>query len=221
MQIDVYADVVCPWCYIGKRNLELALQSLGELAEVTVRHRSFELQPDAPTVPVPTLAYLGARYGGGADGARKMMAQVTGRAATVGLEYHLEHTESGPTMDAHRLLKLASDRGLERELLESLFAAYFTEQRSIYDHDELTAIAVSTGLDAQEVTALLNSDDYADAVRADHVKARSLGITGVPFFVIDGRYGVSGAQPAEVLAEVIADALEELGDGAAVTTAAG
>ncbi len=199
--VEIWSDVVCPWCYIGKANLSKALESFP--GDVDVVYRSFQLDPGAPEQPRSQIDYLGERYGGGREQALAMARQVTQVAARAGLEFHLEDTEAGQTLDAHRLLHLAVDRGVQGALAERLFAAHFTEQRSIFDDASLLALAVEAGLEPSEVTEVLSSDRYLDAVRSDIQQAQAFGATGVPFFVIDRTYAVSGAQPPQVLLEVL------------------
>ena len=213
MRIDVWSDVVCPWCYIGKRRLERALADLPFAGDVEVVYRSFELDPDAPKDAVePVADVLARKYGGGPDRIRAMMAQVTEVAATEGLEYHLDRTLRGNTVDAHRLLHLALAEGgpvLQGELKEALMAAYFTRTENIADADVLRKVSTDVGLDPARVDAVLTSDAYAEEVRADVAQAQAFGVGGVPFFVVDRTYAVSGAQPVEVLAGAIRRAWDE------------
>jgi predicted DsbA family dithiol-disulfide isomerase len=204
MQIEIFSDVVCPWCYIGKRRLEQALSTFPHAAEVTITYRSYQLDPTAPRRSDQTVEqHLATKYGRTLDEARQMNQRVSDIAATVGLDFRLEDAQRGNTFDAHRLLQLAVARGLQAELKERLMKAYFTEGALISDHDRLAALAVEIGLDGAEVRAVLAGDDYADDVRADLALARGFGITGVPFFVVDRTYGVSGAQEAATLSDVL------------------
>ena len=200
MKVEIWSDVVCPWCYIGKRRFERALESFEHRDEVEVRWRSFELDPGAPQEstgdPVDRLA---GKYGMSREAALAAHARVTGLAEQEGLTYHLDRARHGNTRDAHRLLHLAAERGVQAALKERLMAAYFTDGQAIGDPDTLAAIASASGLDEAEARGVLNGDAYADAVTADEREAAELGISGVPFFVIDRRYGVSGAQPAELI----------------------
>ena len=207
MLIEIWSDVVCPWCYIGKRRLEEALASFPHADEVDVVYRSFELDPTAPQHGTESVAEaLGRKYGGGAAGARTMMDRVAQVASEVGLEFDYADATHTKTVDAHRLLHLALAEGgpaLQREVKERLLSAYFTRGRSMGDHDVLREVAVAAGLDPARVDAVLSGGEFADAVRADVEQARAYGATGVPFFVVDRRYGVAGAQPTEVFAEVL------------------
>jgi predicted DsbA family dithiol-disulfide isomerase len=204
MQVEIWSDVVCPWCYLGKRRFERALASFAHRDDVDVVYRSFELDPWAvPGVTTPTVELLATKYGMSVAQAHDAQQQMERRAAQDGLTFHMDGLRSGNTRDAHRLLQLARVRGRQAELAERLHRAYFTDQVSIFDHASLADLAANVELDRDEVTAVLSSDEYDDEVQADEATARSLGATGVPFFVIDRRYGISGAQPAETIAEVL------------------
>jgi predicted DsbA family dithiol-disulfide isomerase len=204
MQVEIWSDVVCPWCYLGKRRFEKALESFAHRHEVEVVYRSFELDPWAvPGVTTPTVESLATKYGMSAEQAHAAQRQMEARAAQDGLTFHMEGLRSGNTHDAHRLLQLAKHRGLQAELTERLHQAYFTEQLSIFDHASLTDLAAEVGLDRDEAARVLASNEYDVEVQADEAMARSLGATGVPFFVIDRRYGISGAQPAETITEIL------------------
>jgi predicted DsbA family dithiol-disulfide isomerase len=210
VRIDVWSDLVCPWCYIGKRRLERALEGFSHRDDVEIVHRSFQLDPSAP--PAQTRSrreMLMAKYRLTEAQVDEMDVRMQRTAAADGLDYHLEGTVTGNTFDAHRVLHLASDRGLQGAVLERLYRAYFTEQRSLFDRDSLVALAAEAGLDPEEARRMLHSETYADRVEADLKAARVLGATGVPFFVIDNRYGVSGAQPADVFAGALTRAWNE------------
>lgn len=202
MQVEIWSDVVCPWCYLGKRRFERALESFGH--EVTVVYRSFELDPSAPRdVTTPTVELLASRYGMTAQEARDAQRQMVQRAAQDGLDFRMDALRSGNTRDAHRLVHLAEAHGRQAELVERLHRAYFSEERSVFDHSSLTDLAVEAGLDRDDVLKVLASDEYGDAVEADEALARSFGANGVPFFVIDRRYGISGAQPLEIMTQTL------------------
>jgi predicted DsbA family dithiol-disulfide isomerase len=207
MRIEIWSDVVCPWCFIGKRRLERALDGFAHRDGVEVVFRSFELDPSAPAQASERMdEVLARKYGGGLDNARAMMAQVTAVAAEEGLEYHLDRTLRGSTVDAHRLLHLALAEGgprVQAELKESLMTAYFSRAEDLTDHGVLRKAATDAGLDPSRVDAVLASGEYVDAVRADVDQARAFGASGVPFFVVDRRFAVSGAQPIEVFAQVL------------------
>jgi predicted DsbA family dithiol-disulfide isomerase len=210
MQVEIWSDPVCPWCYLGKRRFERALESFGHRDEVTVVYRSFELDPSAPAgVTTPTVERLADKYGmtaGQADDAQRQMEQ---RAAQDGLEFRMDGLRSGNTRDAHRLLHLAKAHGVQAELAERLHRAYFTEQASIFDHSSLTELAVEAGLGRDDVIRVLASQEYGDAVDTDEAMAQALGVNGVPLFVIDRRYGISGAQPPELITETLEKAWAE------------
>jgi predicted DsbA family dithiol-disulfide isomerase len=204
MQVEIWSDVVCPWCYLGRRHLELALEGFGHRSDVDITYRSFELDPAAPPgVTTPTVERLASKYGMSTAQAHEAQRQMEQRAAQRGLTFRMDGLRSGSTRDAHRLLHLAKAHGRQSELAEGLHRAYFTEQASVFDHAALAGLAVDAGLDADEALAVLAGDEYARDVDADEAMARSLGVTGVPFFVFDRRYAVSGAQPPEVLAQAL------------------
>ncbi len=212
MQVEIWSDVVCPWCYLGKMRFERALGEFAHSAEVEVVYRSFELDPGAPKgVTTPTVSMLASKYGMSDQQAEQAQRQMEQRAAQDGLTFRMSGLRSGNTRDAHRLLHLAKARGLQPELAERLHRAYFTEQDSIFDHQSLTRLAAEVGLEAGEVAEVLAGDDYAADVTADEAMAQALGASGVPFFVIDRRYGISGAQPAETIARVLDEAWEKAG----------
>jgi predicted DsbA family dithiol-disulfide isomerase len=200
MKIEIWSDVVCPWCYIGKRRFETALQGFEHRDEVTVAWRSFELDPSALAItPGDNLDRLAAKYGMSRDQALASQARLTAAAAGEGLEFHLDRARSGNTFDAHRLLHHAAGVGLQDALEERLMAGYFTQAEPIGDRDVLVRMAVEVGLDGAASRAVLEGSDHADAVLDDEQQARELGITGVPFFVIDRAYGISGAQSPEMI----------------------
>jgi predicted DsbA family dithiol-disulfide isomerase len=210
MQVEIWSDVVCPWCYLGKRRFEQALESFGHRDAVEVTYRSFELDPSAERGrTTPTIELLATKYGMSVPEATQAQSQMEQRAAEDGLEFHMDGLRSGNTRDAHRLLHLAEAHHRQAELVERLHRAYFSEQASIFDHSSLTDLAVDVGLDRDEVSGVLAGDEYGDAVDADEATARSLGATGVPFFVIDRRYGISGAQPAEAIVETLNQAWDQ------------
>lgn len=200
MNVEIWSDVVCPWCYVGKRRFETALSQFAHADQVSVQWRSFELDPSAPARDdAPMTVILQRKYGMTEEQARDANANMTSLATSVGLDYHLDQVQRGNTFDAHRLIHLSAARGLGDAMEERLFAAYFTEGESPSDHVTLARLAVEIGLDKEDVVATLEGDSFAVEVRSDEKRATSLGATGVPFFVIDEAYGVSGAQPADVL----------------------
>ena len=204
MRVEIWSDVVCPWCAIGKRRFETALAGFPHRDDVEVVWRSFELDPTAPpTVEVSATRRLADKYGVSLDQAREMEQRVTEAAAGEGLDFHFDLARPGNTVDAHRVLHLAADRGVQSALKERLLRAYFSEGAPVADRPTLARLAGEAGLDAAETARVLDSDDYLAEVRADQAEARALGIQAVPFFVLDRRYGVSGAQPAGVLREAL------------------
>jgi predicted DsbA family dithiol-disulfide isomerase len=211
--IEIWSDVVCPWCYIGKRRIENALAEFGHADEVEVHWRSYQLDPGVPTEPTESAAAMIARkYGQSADGAKEMQDRVEAVAAEEGLVYRLSHTLHLNTVDAHRLIHLAHQQGgnpLQGRVKEALLAAYFTEARNVADHQVLREVAVGAGLDAARVDEVLGSREFEQDVWADIEQAQAYGATGVPFFVIDRKYGVSGAQPAEAFTQVLERAWSE------------
>ena len=207
MRIDIWSDVVCPWCYIGKRRLEKALAEFPQSEAVEVVWHSFQLDPGAPTEPVETVAQaLGRKYGGGEDAGRQMIDRVEAVAAEEGMIWRHHQSQRVGTVDAHRLLHLALALGgpeLQGALKERLLAAYFIEAANVADHTVLRDLALEVGLDAGRVDEVLGSSAFTDEVYADQQQAAAYGATGVPFYVIDGRYGVSGAQPSDAFVQVL------------------
>lgn len=206
MRIDIWSDVICPWCYIGKRRMERALTA----RDVEVVYHSFQLDPGAPREPGETVAeHLGEKYGGGVAAGQAMIDRVEAVAAAEGLAFRLGAARRGSTLDAHRLLHLALAEGgpeLQGTLQESLLAAYFLDAVNPADHGALAGIATAAGVDPTRTREVLSTDEFADAVEADLRQAVAYGATGVPFFVVDGRYGISGAQPTEVFEQVFRQA---------------
>ena len=213
MKIEIWSDVVCPWCYIGKRRIENALARFEHADEVEVHWRSYELDPGAPTTPTEkTGPMLARKYGQSPAGAQQMQDRVEAVAAEEGLVYRLSETLHLNTVDAHRLIHLAHQQGgnaLQGQVKEALLEAYFTHARNVADHDVLRDVAVGAGLDAARVDEVLGGGEFTEDVRADVAQAQAYGASGVPFFVIDGRYGVSGAQPTEVFTQVLERAWAE------------
>ncbi|HSU03083.1 MAG TPA: DsbA family oxidoreductase [Nocardioides sp.] len=207
MKIEIWSDVVCPWCYIGKRRIENALAAFPHADEVEVHWRSYQLDPGAPTEPTESTSVMLARkYGQSPEGARQMQDRVEAVAAEEGLVYRLSETLHLNTVDAHRVIHLAHDQGgnaLQGRVKEALLEAYFVRARNVADHAVLREVAVAAGLDATRVDEVLASREFEDDVHADVAQAQAYGATGVPFFVIDEKYGVSGAQPTEAFTQVL------------------
>jgi predicted DsbA family dithiol-disulfide isomerase len=211
LTVEIWSDLVCPWCYIGKRRFEAALERFEHRDEVSVLWRSFELDPNAPVAPAGTGAErLAEKYGMSLEQARAAQAQVVEVAAQEGLEYHLDAARGGNTFTAHRLVHEAAVHGRQAAAQERLMAAYFTDGEPISDPETLARLVAEVGVDPEAARAVAFSDRHGDAVREDELLAARLGIQGVPFFVLDRRYGVSGAQPAEVLLEAVERAWSDL-----------
>jgi predicted DsbA family dithiol-disulfide isomerase len=202
LRVDIWSDIACPWCYVGKRHLEQALERFENSDHVEIVWRAFELDPSAPRIRDTSQSYaerLATKYGTQPPQAQAMIDRMVDTAARDGLELRFDRIRPGNTFDAHRLLHLAHDHGKQDALKERLMRAYLTEGQAIGDRDVLVAAARDVGLDEQDARAVLEGDRYAAEVRRDEAVARQIGITGVPFFVVDGRLGISGAQPADVL----------------------
>ncbi len=225
ISIDVWSDIACPWCYIGKRNLEKGLAAAseaGDAPEVEVVFHSFELSPDTPVdFDGDELDFLAGHKGMSVDQVRQMLDRVTGVAAAAGLQYRFDILQHTNTVKAHELLHFAKEQGRQHEMEERLMAAYFTEGRHVGRVDDLVALAEEVGLDAAAVRDALESERYLAAVRADQAQASAYGINGVPFFVIDGKYGVSGAQPPEAFAQIARQVWDEHRGVAATEPSAG
>ena len=204
MKVEIWSDVVCPWCYIGKRRFETALARFDHAADVEVEWRSFQLNPAQPIgAREPLDASLARKLGGTVEQARAMNDRVTKLAAAEGLDYHFETYRVVNTFDAHRVMHLAKAHGLGTEAHERLLRAQLVEGEILEDHDTLVRLAAEVGLEVDETRRVLASDAYAADVEADIALAQAFGAGGVPFFVIDRRYGVSGAQPAELFLEAL------------------
>jgi len=204
MEIHIWSDVVCPWCYLGKRRFEKALSTFEHRDQVHVVHRAFELDPAAPKDQTfDTVELISGKYGISAGQFKAQQAQLIELAAAEGLEYNLDGGRSGNSFDAHRLVRLGRERGLQDAVIERFFRAYFTEQRSLFEADSLVALAVEAGLDRDEARSVLAEQKYTEAVQDDIRQARAYGANGVPFFVIDERYGISGAQATEAFASTL------------------
>lgn len=202
--VDVWSDIACPWCFIGKRRFEAALERFDGRDDVQVTYRSFELAPDTPVdFSGSEIDFLVRHKGLAPDRVAAMLEQVRGIAAEVGLDYDFESLRHTKTLKAHEALHHAKARGKQLELAERLFRAYFEEGRHVGCPAELADLAAEVGLDRAETLEALESGRYADAVAADIAQAREYGISGVPFYVFDGRYGVSGAQEPETFLEVL------------------
>ena len=214
IRVDVWSDVACPWCYIGKRNLEAGIAAYRAAdagrPPVEVEYHSFELAPDTPVdFEGSELDYLARVKGIGVDEARRLLDRVSGIAAGVGLHYDFASVKHTRTVKAHQVLHFANARGLQRETAERLFSAYFVEGRHLGRDEELAELAGEVGLDGADVLRSLRADEHLADVRADQQQAIGYGIRGVPFFVIDAAYGLSGAQPPETFAAALAQVAAE------------
>ncbi|HEX6589172.1 MAG TPA: DsbA family oxidoreductase [Longimicrobiales bacterium] len=215
MKVDIYFDVVCPWCYIGERRFAQALDALGVSADdVEVEFRPFQLDPAAPEQAVPIAQYLERRFGAASSAMQDRVGKV---AADEGITIDWSHAQMANTLNAHRLLRLAQDEydaDVQRALVEALFRAHFTDGVDVGDVAQLAAIAGSVGMDATRAAAWLSSAAGDAEVRASIREAQRIGVQSVPTFVFDGRYAVQGAQPAEAFVEVMNE-VRRLGEEAA------
>ncbi|MET8660947.1 DsbA family oxidoreductase [Streptomyces griseus] len=211
MRVEIWSDIACPWCYIGKARFEKGLAEFAHRDEVEVVHRSFELDPGrAKGETEQVVDMLAAKYGRTREEAASMEANVAANAQAEGLGYRTEGRDHGSTFDLHRLLHLAKARGRQNELLTLAYRANFAEERSVFDDAVLLALASEAGLDAEEARAVLaDPEAYADDVRADEREAAELGANAVPFFVLDRRYGISGGQPSEVFVQALEQAWKD------------
>ena len=194
--VDIWTDVVCPHCYLGDTVFAQALQPFEHRDRVEVRYRSFLLLPHAPAAPVPLNQFIARQMGVSVDDAARVNDPVAARGRTVGLDYRFDRALVVDARPAHELHHFAAVRGLQHEMLRRLFHAYFTEGQDISDHEALVGLAVEVGLDAEEASEAIGSREFSAQVDADLHEARRLGVTGVPFYVLDNRYAVSGAQEA-------------------------
>ena len=209
MRVDIWSDIVCPWCYVGKARFEKALSGFAHRDEVEVVYHSFELDPGYPADKrgETNLQMLARKFGMSAYQARQADGQVAGLARAEGLGFDTERP-IGNTFDLHRVIHLGLAKGVQRELLSAVNEAYFAQARQVFDHDVIVDVAAGAGLDPAAVREVLDGDAWADEARRDEAQARQLGIGGVPFFVLDMRLGVSGAQPAELFARALDQAWE-------------
>lgn len=220
MKVEIWSDIVCPFCYIGKRKFEKALDAFANKEQVEIVWRSFQLDPTTkPNPEKSVIESLAEKKGWTLEQSRQVHAQVTGMAREVGLDYQMDKAVIANTFDAHRLSHLAATKGLQDKMEERLFAAYFSEGKDIGGVDTLVALATEVGLDATEAAEVLKTDAFTDNVQADIQEAQQVGVRGVPFFVFDNKYAVSGAQPSEVFAQVLSKVWEE--HSVANTTEAG
>jgi predicted DsbA family dithiol-disulfide isomerase len=213
MRVDIWSDIVCPWCYIGHSRFSRALAGFEQRDEVEVVYRSFELDPSIPPgQATPILDLLAAKYGLSPARAREAEAGVAATAAGEGLRFTADRAMSN-TFDAHRLVHLGREHDRQGPVLEHLYRAYFAEGRPVFEPGDLVGLAAEAGLDPGAARRALDDGSYAANVRADENQARSLGIGGVPFFVLDGKLGVSGAQQAETFARALRQAWASADEG--------
>jgi predicted DsbA family dithiol-disulfide isomerase len=207
MQVEIWSDIACPWCYVGKRRFEAALAAFEHRDEVTVTWRSFELDPQAPAArSVDSATHLAQKYGMTREQAQESQRKLADVAAADGLDMRFDLARGGNTFDGHRLIHLAEAHGLQDAMTERLMRAYFTEGEPIGDADALTRLALDVGLPEDEVRDVLATDRYAAEVRDDERTAASLGIHAVPFIAVDRRIGAAGARPPEALGELLRQA---------------
>jgi len=210
MKVEIWSDVVCPFCYIGKRKFEKALEGFEAKDKVAIEWRSFQLDPDMEYVPGQSVhEYLSKRKGTSAVEGKRMNDAMTAMAKEVGLEYNFDKAIVNNTFNAHRLLHFAKEKGLQNEMKERLFRAYYTEGKNVGDIDTLALLGEEVGLQAEEIRTVLQSEKYAQDVLLDQYKAQQIGANGVPFYVFNNKYAVSGAQPSEVFAQVLEKVWEE------------
>ncbi|WP_078410563.1 DsbA family oxidoreductase [Priestia abyssalis] len=210
MKIEVWSDFACPFCYIGKRRLEEALEKFPHRDQVEVVFKSFELDPHASRdIDLSIHEIIAKKYGMPVEQAKQMNDGIAQQAAAVGLDFQFETLIRTNTFDAHRLAKFAEAKGKDAEVTERLLKAYFTDSKHLGDHETLTDLAVEAGLDRNEVEAVLQGSDYEAAVRGEEAQAQQIGVQGVPFFVLNNKYAISGAQPSEVFAGALQKVWEE------------
>lgn len=230
MKVEIWSDVVCPFCYIGKRKFEGALNQFANNNNVEIEWKSFQLSPDMKTEPGKNLnRFLAEHKGISIEQAAALNQQVTAMAAQEGLTYNLDNAVVANTLNAHRFLHFAKQHGKQNEAEEALFRAYFTDGKNIDDHPTLLQLGEALGLDTTALQTALENGSYANEVRNDIIEAQRIGVRGVPFFVFDRKYAVSGAQPTEVFLNALkksfeewqqqnAPTLQQVADGATCTT---
>lgn len=210
MKIEIWSDIACPWCFVGKRRFETALADFAHREELDIVWRSFELDPNAPPrQDRPHAELLASKYRMTTEKAQGMLDGMTATGAAEGIDFRFDRATSGNTFDAHRLIHFAASHDKRAAMVERLFSAYFSEGQAMSDHDTLVRLATEVGLDADETRTMLAGTSFADAVRADELRASQFGISGVPFFAIDEKYGISGAQPAAAITAALTEAWSE------------
>lgn len=219
MKVEIWSDVMCPFCYIGKRHFEQALEKLPFKNEIEVVWKSFQLNPEYQNTSNETVyEYLSRSKGMPIEQARQMTKQVVDMAAAAGLKIDFDTNIPANTFNAHRLIHLAAQHGLQDLAEEKLFKAHFVKSKNIGEDSVLTELAVEIGLDKDEAEKVLKSDEYAEAVRYDIYESQNLGIRGVPYFVMDRKYGVSGAQPVQAFTDALTQSFKQWKDAQPKTT---
>ena len=204
MKIEIWSDVICPFCYIGKRNFETALEQFADKKNIEVIWKSFQLDPAIPEVATESYTdYLVKRKGMAVEQVQGMLSNVTQMATQVGLDYHLDQSIIVNSLKAHQLIQFAKSKNLGNEAEERLFKAFFIEGKNIADTETLVQLGKDFGLDESEIKAILEDEKYKYEIAQDIQEAQNIGVTGVPFFVFDRKYAVSGAQPAEAFLETL------------------
>ncbi|WP_103666158.1 DsbA family oxidoreductase [Gracilimonas amylolytica] len=204
MNIDIWSDVACPFCYIGKAHFEKALKELPDSLQVNVTWKSFELDPNAPKEPTADIYdTLATKYGKDRNWAIQMNKNMTQKAEQAGLKFNMDDVKPVNTFNAHRVIHLAKNKGLQHEMKERLLKAYFTEGVNVADPDELARLGYDVGLNRDEILTALNEKQYTEEVVQDIEQAHKIGVQGVPFFLINNKYGLSGAQPVDVFVNAL------------------
>ena len=210
LKVQIWSDIMCPFCYIGKRRIEEALQNFEHKEAVEIEWKSYQLDASFVASPEDNMAdHLAAKYRKDTDWAQNMLDNMTQNAKTAGLDFHFEKAILANSFNAHRLLHLAKKHDLANDLEELLFKAYLTEGKNINDLETLSKLGIEVGLDAEAVAQVLNSDTYGAEVKKDQEEANAIGVQGVPFFVLDNKYAISGAQPASAFLETLEKVWEE------------
>lgn len=212
MKVEIWSDIMCPFCYIGKRNFEAALKQIDFKNEIEVEWKSFQLDPSIPAsfeVKMNTYEYLAQRKGMSVEKSKNLHANVVETALKAGLEYNFDKSVVANSFDAHKLIQLAKTKGWGDQAEERLFKAYFTDGKDMSDHTVLTTIGIEIGLKETEIINALTSDEFSEKVNTDIQEAQQIGVTGVPFFVFDRKYAVSGAQPTDVFVNALKQSFTE------------
>lgn len=215
MKVEIWSDIMCPFCYIGKRNFEAALKDFDAKNEIEIEWKSFQLDPTIPKTfdkKLSTYEYLAERKGMSVEQAIELHSNVTEMARNVGLTYNFDQSVVANSFDAHKLIQLAKTKGLGDVAEEQLFKAYFTDGKDISNHSTLTELGNEIGLNEKEVISALESEEYSSKVNSDISQGNELGVTGVPFFVFDRKYAISGAQPVETFLNALKQSFSESND---------